>query len=149
MTGSIHWQSPPLLAYGISYIHSIRDYDTPITGLFNSDTDQVSLIADWQATPWLEGELSVGMNSKNYDDFTKQNVVLQFGLKYHPVARTQISLRANREIRDSLFRSVRFLIYHGVRLKFARTLGGNSWQKLRVDTEITITVALCSIPKEA
>lgn len=123
VTGSIHWKSSPLLAYGVSYIHSIRDYDMPTAGLFNSDTDQFSLIAEWQATPWLEGELSVGINSKKYDDFTKQNVVSQFDLRYHPVARTQISLRVNREIRDTLFGSLRFLIFHGVRLKLERNLG--------------------------
>jgi hypothetical protein len=122
-TGSVHWQSSPLLAYGVSYIYSVRDYDMPVTGLFNSDTHQFSLAANWQATPWLDGELSVGMNSKNYDDFTRLNVVFQFDLKYRPVNRTQITFKANREIRDSLFQGVRFVIYHGIRLEIARSLG--------------------------
>ncbi len=123
--GSIFWQKSPLWAYGVSYVHSRRDYQSS-TGLDDSHTDQVLLGARWKATTWIEGELFVGFNSKRFDNLSSedsQNLVYLIGLKYQPVERTRLTLRGSRQIRDTAFNNVQFLISHSVRLELAQNLG--------------------------
>ena len=124
--GSIFWQKSPLVAYGVLYEHSRKDYRLPSTRLDDSHTDQVLLGGGWKASAWISGELFVGLNSKRFDNFSNedsQNLVYLIDLKYQPVERTRLTLRGSREIRDSTFSDIQFFIYNGLRLDLAQRLG--------------------------
>ena len=125
-SGSIFWKKTSLIAYGVSYKHSRYDYRLTSTQLDDSDTDQVLLGVEWKATPYIEGELFVGLNSKKFDTFSSedsQNLVFVMDLEYQPVERTRFTLRGGREIRNSTFSNVQFLIYYGIELTLAQELG--------------------------
>lgn len=125
LTGSVFWQKTSLLAYGITYQRSQRDYLTNTNRFDDSSTDQVFIGARWNATPYIEGEFFFGVNSKKLDTFSQDdsiNFVANFDVEYTPVERTRFTLSGSRQIRDSVFRESRFFIYHSIELSLVQDL---------------------------
>jgi len=161
--GSIFWLKSSLATYAVLYSHSRKDYKVPSNN-DDSYTDQVLLGGEWKANAWISSELFIGFNSKRFDTFSNrdsQNLVYLIDLKYQPVERTRLTLRGSREIQDSTFQDVQFLILNGVKLDLTQRMGKKfqveilgkyenfdykvpvgSLGKTRVDNRVEISLAL-------
>ena len=80
----------------------------------------------------ITSEIAVGYDIKRFDKLSgedREDLVFQIYVKYRPVKRTRLSLRASREIIDSSFRTIQTYNYTSVRLRLLQNLG----KKFKVD----------------
>jgi putative beta-barrel porin BBP2 len=166
--GSVFWQATTPVAFGVKYNHRIRHYETPNPANDNSIADQVYLAMRWVPTALVSGEIAVGYDTKRYDTFkgdNNQNLVYQVNMLYQPVKRTDITLRASREIVDSTFSTIQAFVltstgfgitqrlgkkvsayadvlYENLDYQRSAPDGANGGVKTRVDDQIAGTVGL-------
>ena len=131
--GSFFWQATPIVAYGVKYNHRMRKFDTiAVTTNDNSDTDQVFLAMKWKPSKLIFADLSVGLNSKRFDHSSgedRNDFLFQIYVDYHPVKRTQVTMRAYREVFDSSFQTIQSYVLTSVQAALVQNMG----KKLKLD----------------
>ena len=124
--GSLFWQATKLAAFGIKYNHKSRRYEIPSPSNDDSDSDQVFLALRWEPTKLFSGNIAVGYDTKRYENIkgdNSQNLVYRLDMRYRPVRRTRVTLRAKREIIDSSFRAIQSYILSYLESRFSQQMG--------------------------
>jgi hypothetical protein len=124
--GSVFWQATKPVAFGVKYNHGIRHYETPNPANDNSNSDQIYLAMRWEPTALVSGEIAVGYDTRRYDNIKgddSQNLAYQVDMLYRPVKRTDMTLRASREIVDSSFAAIQSYILTSTDLGITQRLG--------------------------